>query len=108
MSDIKIKCKALDTVGSSLEVCNENNVVGMVPLSLIADIIRDDDGCIEALVIPKWLATDRGFIACNKPKVTDDDIRAMWINAGGTFHGPITETATMTEERIIKFIRGLL
>ncbi|MCK5127499.1 MAG: hypothetical protein KAR42_14685 [candidate division Zixibacteria bacterium] len=41
-------------------------------------------------------------------EVTDDDIRAMWINAGGTFHGPITETATMTEERIIKFIRGLL
>lgn len=42
------------------------------------------------------------------PEVTDNDIRQMWLDAGGTFHGPITETATMTEERIIKFIRGLL
>ena len=44
----------------------------------------------------------------DEPIITDDDIRAMWINAGGTFHGPITETAIMTEERIVKFIRGLL
>ena len=43
-----------------------------------------------------------------KKKLTDDDIRKMWMDAGGTFHGPITETATMTEERIIKFIRRLL
>lgn len=43
-----------------------------------------------------------------KKELTDDDIRAMWTNGGGTFHGPITETATMTEERIIKFIRNLV
>ena len=62
MSDIKIKCTALDTRGNSLEVCNENNVVGMIPLSLIAEYFRNDAGCIEALLIPTWLAKNRGFI----------------------------------------------
>ena len=48
------------------------------------------------------------------PIVTDDDIRAMWVNAGGTFHGTTVtfkddvDSYIMTEERIIKFIRGLL
>ncbi|MCK5127500.1 MAG: hypothetical protein KAR42_14690 [candidate division Zixibacteria bacterium] len=58
----KIKCTALDTVCDSLEVCTDNNVVGMVPLSLIIEKFRDDAGCIEALIIPTWLAKNRGFI----------------------------------------------
>lgn len=62
-STTEIKCKALDTRGDSLEVCAENNVVGMVPIKLITQEIRNaGDGCIEALIIPKWLAKDRGFI----------------------------------------------
>lgn len=42
--------------------------------------------------------------------LTDDDIRAMWVDAGGALQGSTTETATMTmtEARIIKFIRSLL
>ncbi len=41
-------------------------------------------------------------------KITDAEILAMWLAAGGTFHGPITETATMTEAKIIDFIRSIL
>ena len=41
-------------------------------------------------------------------KITDAELRSIWLNAGGTFHGPITETATMTEARIFDFIKDLL
>lgn len=41
-------------------------------------------------------------------KLTDEYIRAMWLDSGGSFHGPITETASMTETNLVKFVRGLL
>ena len=40
--------------------------------------------------------------------MTDNEIRAAWRAAGGSFHGPHIETATMPEEKMFFFVRCLL
>lgn len=39
---------------------------------------------------------------------TDDDIRRIWRDAGGRFHGPNIETGTMPESQLLPFLRSLL
>ena len=39
--------------------------------------------------------------------LTDDDLRARWRAAGGSFHGPNVETGTMPEVRLLQFLRSL-
>lgn len=39
--------------------------------------------------------------------ISDDELRQMWRGAGGEFHGPITETGTMPEARLLPFLRVL-
>lgn len=36
---------------------------------------------------------------------TDDEMRRLWRDAGGSFHGPITETGTMPEDKLLPFLR---
>ncbi len=38
---------------------------------------------------------------------TDDDLRALWRQAGGQFHGPNIETGTMPESALLPFLRKL-
>ncbi len=40
--------------------------------------------------------------------ITDDQIRDFWRNAGGSFHGPHVEHATMEEAKFLPFMRKLL
>lgn len=39
---------------------------------------------------------------------SDDRLRAFWIKNGGKFHGPNVETGTMTEAKLLPFLRLLL
>lgn len=39
---------------------------------------------------------------------TDDEIRALWREQGGSFHGPNIETGTMPESKLLPFLRRLL
>lgn len=39
--------------------------------------------------------------------LTDEQIRAEWLAAGGGVHGPNVETVTMPESRYFKFRRGI-
>jgi hypothetical protein len=39
--------------------------------------------------------------------MTDDEIRAEWLKAGGSIHGPRVETVTMPEKLYFKFRRSL-
>ena len=41
-------------------------------------------------------------------ELTDDDLRWLWRNSGGSFHGPITETGTMPESLLLPFLRRLM
>jgi hypothetical protein len=41
------------------------------------------------------------------PSPTDDELRAKWREAGGSFHGPNVETGTMPEVELIQFLRSL-
>lgn len=41
-------------------------------------------------------------------RMSDDQLRARWIEAGGEFHGPNIETGTMPEARLLPFLRSLL
>jgi hypothetical protein len=45
----------------------------------------------------------------NVPPVamTDDELRALWRNAGGRFHGPNIETGTMPESQLLPLLRKL-
>jgi hypothetical protein len=38
---------------------------------------------------------------------TDDYLRGVWRAMGGSFHGPITETGTMPESKLLPFLRSL-
>jgi hypothetical protein len=38
---------------------------------------------------------------------TDDELRALWRDHGGSFHGPNVETGTMREADLLPFLRGL-
>jgi hypothetical protein len=40
--------------------------------------------------------------------VNNHEIREAWRKAGGSFHGPIVETATMPEAAMFDFVRGLI
>jgi len=39
--------------------------------------------------------------------ITDEDIRKMWREAGGSFHGPNVEHATMPEALFLPYMRAL-
>ncbi len=39
--------------------------------------------------------------------MTDDELRAMWREAGGRFHGPNIETGTMPESILLPFLRRM-
>lgn len=41
-------------------------------------------------------------------KPADANLRQLWIQAGGRFHGPHVETATMPEEKLYPFLRSLI
>jgi hypothetical protein len=47
-------------------------------------------------------------MAGKETTMTDDELRAMWRNAGGHFHGPRIETGTMPEARLLPFLRELM
>jgi len=36
------------------------------------------------------------------------DLRTLWINAGGDFHGPNVETGTMPEDKLLPFLQSLI
>lgn len=38
---------------------------------------------------------------------TDEELRAIWRAAGGTFHGPHVETGSMSESKLLPFLRSL-
>lgn len=40
--------------------------------------------------------------------MSDDELRQMWRDAGGKFHGPITETGTMPESLLLPFLRSMV
>lgn len=40
--------------------------------------------------------------------ITDDQLRAIWRDAGGGFHGPRVETGTMPEAKLLPFLRSLI
>jgi len=39
--------------------------------------------------------------------MNDDQLRDLWRKAGGDFHGPIVETGTMPEAKLLPFLRSL-
>jgi len=41
-------------------------------------------------------------------ELSDDDIRKLWREKGGSFHGPNVETGTMPETQLLLFLRELL
>lgn len=43
-----------------------------------------------------------------KTNISDDELRAAWVMAGGAFHGPNVETGTMPEAQLLLFLRGLM
>jgi len=46
-----------------------------------------------------------------RPKIihySDNELRAMWRDAGGFFHGPNIETGTMEEKALLRFMRLLI
>lgn len=42
-----------------------------------------------------------------KEPFTDAQLKNMWVQAGGKFHGPNVETGTMPEEQLLPFLRKL-
>lgn len=40
--------------------------------------------------------------------VSDEDLRALWRQHGGMFHGPLIETGTMPEAKLLAFLRAIL
>lgn len=40
--------------------------------------------------------------------ITDDEIRKIWRDAGGTFYGPNVEHGDMEEAKLLPFLRGIL
>jgi hypothetical protein len=40
-------------------------------------------------------------------KLTDDELRSMWLQAGGKFHGPNVETGRMPESLLLPFLRSI-
>lgn len=40
--------------------------------------------------------------------VSDSELRALWRQHGGRFHGPNVETGTMPEAKLLPFLRGLV
>lgn len=41
-------------------------------------------------------------------KPTDNELKVMWYDAGGSFHGPNIETGSMPESKLIPFLRKLI
>jgi hypothetical protein len=41
-------------------------------------------------------------------KITDQDLRRRWREAGGEFYGPHVETGSMPEAKLLPFLRSLL
>ncbi len=39
--------------------------------------------------------------------MNDDDLRQLWRDAGGEFHGPLIERGTITEVKLLSFLRAL-
>lgn len=41
-------------------------------------------------------------------EITDDELRALWREQGGSFHGPKVETGTMPEAQLLPWLRELI
>ena len=44
------------------------------------------------------------------PTISDnqDDLIKLWNDAGGSFHGPITETATIPADKLFELLRKVM
>jgi hypothetical protein len=40
-------------------------------------------------------------------QASDQELRAIWRLEGGQFHGPVVETGTMPEDKLLKLLREL-
>jgi len=60
-------------------------------------------------VNPHWIR--QIILAARKPSegaaASDDDMRRLWRDAGGGFHGPKVETGTMVEANLLPFLRSM-
>jgi hypothetical protein len=51
------------------------------------------------------LGMSANYVPQERPSLSDDQIREMWRAAGGELHGPLVETATMPEDKMLGLIR---
>lgn len=90
------KLRAKKSAQAVCETCNDNGMIGG----------------------PSYYAPDEGGDPCpdcaQPPGATPDGeisigvLRALWINRGGSFHGPSVETGTMPEAKLLPFLRELV
>lgn len=63
----------------------------------------------SAIVYKVRQLLDRRHRAPSAPQKTEDwDLRDLWRNAGGSFHGPNVEHGSMPEEKLLPFLRSLV
>lgn len=75
-------------------------------LKISGDFATEDDKRAYARELVALLNTTPGP-AVAPAAVTDDELRKMWRDAGGRFHGPHVETGTMPESLLLPFLRNL-
>ncbi|MFM2091024.1 MAG: hypothetical protein RLZZ127_1513 [Planctomycetota bacterium] len=70
--------------------------------------VHEVAGCFEMTQLRDFLNTlQKGGLPAATPK-TDDELRAFWRSEGGSFHGPITETGTMSEAKLLPLLRRMM
>ena len=75
MTNITIHVKVVERTDLALLVC-DGRKEAWVPLSQIEDTLEEEDGMfgvnITAIVIPEWLATDKGLVPVHQDVDTLD------------------------------------
>ncbi len=84
-----------------------NEKSGTLTLKLKADsgYESDEQHRISTNQWEKIQRVIRGFDVTSAQ--SDSELRAIWRNAGGNFHGPNIETGTMPESKLLPFLREL-
>jgi hypothetical protein len=99
-------------VGDTLRLCEwdpeTGNYTGWQVERYVTYVLRDSRLLPKGTVVMSIIPRVPLRVTIDLPTNTDDDLRKLWRDHGGSFHGPKIETATMPEEALLPFLRKLI
>lgn len=102
MNTTPFRCHDADACASGQNACPTPSICGCAaPKCAVKDGTHKPADAVHQIEEPDAAAT--ASVQADTP--TDDELRMMWIAAGGDFFGPKTVTCSMPESKLLPLLR---